>query len=106
MSSGGSISAKRGSRRRNRNGTRALEPRSRSGRVSDARRRRARMPQRRAASPLPHPRLGWYIGVSVMAIVEIIEWPLALMMMLGHEIAHRAHTRALRDFAEGVEAGA
>jgi len=41
-----------------------------------------------------------------MAAVEIIEWPLALMMMLGHEIAHRAHNQALRDFAEGVEAGA
>jgi len=41
-----------------------------------------------------------------MAAVEIIEWPLALMMMLGHEIAHRTHNRALRDFIEGVEAGA
>ena len=54
----------------------------------------------------PHPRVGWYAGVAVMAAIEIIEWPLALMMMLGHEIAQRAHTEALRDFAEGVEAGA
>jgi len=54
----------------------------------------------------PHPRLGWYAGLAVMAAIEIIEWPLALMMMLGHEIAHRAHSQALRDFAEGVESGA
>ena len=40
-----------------------------------------------------------------MAIIEMIEWPLAIMMMLGHEIAHRAHSDALREFAEGIEAG-
>jgi hypothetical protein len=42
----------------------------------------------------------------VLAIVEIIEWPLAILMMVGHEIAHRTHRQALRDFAEGIEAGA
>jgi len=54
---------------------------------------------------LPHPRFGWYVGVTMLAIVEIIEWPLAILMMVGHEIAHRAHSQALRDFAEGVESG-
>ena len=52
------------------------------------------------------PRLGWDVGVAVMATVQIIEWPLAILMMLGHEIARRAHGEALRDFVEGVEAGA
>jgi len=42
----------------------------------------------------------------VMAIFEVIEWPLAIVTLLGHEISHRAHSEALRDFAEGVEAGA
>jgi len=55
---------------------------------------------------VPHPRFGWYAGLAVMAIVEIIEWRLAIVMMMGHEIAHRTHSQALRDFAEGVEAGA
>jgi len=59
-----------------------------------------------AASPLQHPRFGWYAGLAAMAALEVIEWPLAILMMLGHEIAHRAHTKALRDFAEGIEAGA
>jgi len=54
----------------------------------------------------PHPRVGWYAGLAVMAAFEIIEWPLAIMMMLGHEMAHRVHNQALRDFAEGIEAGA
>ena len=41
-----------------------------------------------------------------MAAFEIIEWPLAVVMMIGHEISHRAHSEALRDFAAGIEAGA
>jgi len=78
------------------------------------RRRRVTAKQRRSVSLLhsravaaqrPHLRVGWYAGLAVMAAVEVIEWPLAILMMLGHELAHRAHTEALRDFAEGVEAG-
>jgi len=32
---------------------------------------------------LPHPCLGWYAGLTMMAIVEVIEWPLAILMMVG-----------------------
>ena len=78
----------------------------RNGRVKAAQQRRRSVKRSRVATKLPHPRLGWYAGLTVMAIVEIIEWPLAIIMMVGHEIAHRAHSQALRDFAEGVEAGA
>jgi len=53
-----------------------------------------------------HVRVAWYGGLALMAMFEIIEWPLAIVMMVGHEIAHRAHSKALRDFADGVEAGA
>ena len=87
------------------NAASVLEPTSRrNARVREAQRRRRSVRHPRAVAH--HPRFGWYVGVTVMAIIEIIEWPLAIMMMLGHEIAHRAHSRALRDFAEGVEAGA
>jgi hypothetical protein len=84
-----------------------VETKRRRKRRQTATRRRGRsMPHSRGAPRRPHPRLGWYAGLAVMAAIEIIEWPLALMMMLGHEIAHRAHSQALRDFAEGVESGA
>lgn len=54
-----------------------------------------------------HPeRLAWYGGLAVMAILEIIEWPLALVIAAGHELSHRARARALRELAEGIEAGA
>jgi len=83
----------------------------RNGRMRTAQQRRTsvrRTSVRRSstATELPHPRLGWYAGLALMAIVEIIEWPLAIVMMVGHEVAHRSHRQALRDFAEGIEAGA
>ena len=78
----------------------------RNGRMRTAQQRRPSVRRSSKATKLPHPRLGWYAGVALMAIVEIIEWPLAIMMMVGHEVAHRTHRQALRNFAEGIEAGA
>jgi len=40
-----------------------------------------------------------------MATMGHIEGPLAILMMVGKEIAHHTHSEALRDFAEGLEAG-
>jgi hypothetical protein len=78
----------------------------RNGRMRTAQQRRTSARRSSTATQLPHPRLGWYAGLAVMAIVEIIEWPLAIVMMVGHEVAHRTHRQALQDFAEGIEAGA
>jgi hypothetical protein len=78
-------------------------------------RRRRRVTTRRRAMPVRHsgalaqpppPRRAWYAGLALLAALELIDWPLAIVIMLGHEIAHRAHSEALRNFAEGLEAGA
>ena len=74
--------------------------------VTATQRRRTSGGNSRPTAKLPHARVGWYAGLAVMAIFEVIEWPLAIVMMVGHEIAHRTHTQALRHFAEGVESGA
>ena len=78
----------------------------RKRRVTATRQRRIAVRHAQVAARLRRRHLAWYAGLGVMAIIEVIEWPLAILMMLGHEIAHRAHAEALRDFAEGVEAGA
>jgi len=80
--------------------------RPRKRRQTATRRRSTPRLQSRGATQRPHPRFGWYVGLAIMAAIEVIEWPLAIVMMLGHEIAHRAHSQALRDFAEGIESGA
>ena len=40
-----------------------------------------------------------------MAALEIIDWPVAIVIGIGHEIHHRARSRALRELTEGIEAG-
>jgi hypothetical protein len=49
--------------------------------------------------------LAWYAGLTVMALFEVIEWPLAIVIAVGHEIARRSRNKALRELAEGIEAG-
>jgi hypothetical protein len=90
------------------NAVRAPKGRNHRNRRVTPMQRRGSPPQNfaRAAVQRPHPRFAWYAGLAVMAAFEIIEWPLAIVMALGHEIAHRAHDQALRDFCEGLEAGA
>src|SRR5262245_45976519 len=107
MSSGARTFQPRAPRRKKMNAASVFEPTSRrNGRVRATQRRRTSVRHSRSVAQLPHPRRGWYAGLTIMAIVEVIEWPLAILMMVGHEIAHRAHSQALRDFAEGLEAGA
>ncbi len=66
-----------------------------------------RLPARSpAAQRAAERRLAWYLGLGLMAVFDVIEWPLAIVIAVGHEIAHRARTEALRELAEGIEAGA
>jgi hypothetical protein len=49
--------------------------------------------------------LAWYAGLTAMALFEVIEWPIAIAVAVGHEIAHRSRNKALRELVEGIEAG-
>jgi hypothetical protein len=79
-----------------------------NGRVSVVRgvRRQSAKP-RRAPIPEAHApeQLAWYSGLALMALLEVIEWPVAIVIAVGHEISHRVRSRVLREFAEGIEAG-
>jgi len=70
---------------------------------------RTRARTRRQASPAAgqqaDPRLAWYTGLALMAAFELMDWPVAIAIAIGHEIAHRARTRALRELGQGIEAG-
>jgi hypothetical protein len=53
---------------------------------------------------LPPPEeLAFLAGVGVLAALEIIEWPLALVLAVGHQLAHSHHGRVLREFGEALE---
>lgn len=68
----------------------------------DSRRARRRVRRRRGQDP--DPRLAWYAGLTLVAALELIDWPVAIVVAVGHELAHRARTRALRELAEGIQA--
>jgi hypothetical protein len=53
----------------------------------------------------PHSRFAWYLGLTLMATFEVIEWPLAIVVSVGHEVLHRTHSRALQEILRGMAAG-
>jgi hypothetical protein len=57
------------------------------------------------AGEVPPEHLAWYAGLAAMAVLDLIDWPVALAIATGHAIAHRSHNKALAEFAQGIEAG-
>lgn len=53
---------------------------------------------------LPPPeQLAFLAGVGALAAFEILEWPVALVLGVGHQLAHSHHGRMLREFGEALE---
>ena len=53
---------------------------------------------------LPPPeQLAFLAGIDVLTAVEILEWPVALVLAVGHQLAHSHHGRVLREFGEALE---
>lgn len=42
-------------------------------------------------------------GIAALAVVDIIEWPVAAVMALGHLLMRSHHSKLLRDFGEALE---
>ncbi|WP_208117135.1 hypothetical protein [Streptomyces sp. NBC_00582] len=52
---------------------------------------------------LPPEQLAFLAGVGTLAALEILEWPVALVLAVGHQLAHSHHSRMLREFGEALE---
>jgi hypothetical protein len=52
------------------------------------------------------PALAWYAGLAVMATLELVEWPVALIATGTHALATGARRPAIRSLAEGAASGA
>jgi hypothetical protein len=42
-------------------------------------------------------------GITALALLEIIEWPVAAVLAVGHVLAHNRHHALLRDFGEALD---
>ena len=46
----------------------------------------------------------WIGGVVLVAALDLIDWPVALIVAIGHTIMTNSHNEQLRELADGVEA--
>jgi len=53
---------------------------------------------------LPPPEhLAYLAGIATLTALEIIEWPLALTLAVGHLLADQRRNKILHDFGEALE---
>lgn len=53
------------------------------------------------APPVEH--LVYYAGLGALAVAEVIEWPLALLLMAGHALMNATNRPALHELGEVIE---
>jgi hypothetical protein len=51
----------------------------------------------------PADQLAFLGGVAVLAVLGIVEWPVAGVLAVGHLLAHNRHHALLRDFGEALD---
>jgi hypothetical protein len=47
--------------------------------------------------------LAWIGGLATLAVVGILDWPVAAAIGVGHLLSRQRHLRLLRDFGEALE---
>ncbi|MDQ0990967.1 hypothetical protein [Streptomyces sp. V3I7] len=53
---------------------------------------------------LPPPdQLAFLAGLGLLTALELIEWPIALAVGVGHELARNRHSKVLKEFGEALE---
>lgn len=53
---------------------------------------------------LPSPQQLAYIGgIAALTALEIIEWPVGLVLVAGHVLAANTHNKILHDFGDALE---
>jgi hypothetical protein len=53
---------------------------------------------------IPRPeQLAYYAGLAALAAIEIIDWPVALIIATGHALANQHHNRVAEELGEAIE---
>jgi hypothetical protein len=56
----------------------------------------------RVAIPRPE-KLAYFGALAILAAVEIIDWPIALVIAAGHVLAENQHNRIVEEIGEALE---
>lgn len=51
----------------------------------------------------PPEQLAYYAGLAALAAVELIDWPVALVIGTGHLLASNHHSQILEEIGEALE---
>jgi hypothetical protein len=51
----------------------------------------------------PKDELAFIGGVTVLAVAGVLEWPVALLLGIGHTMAANRHNKLMREFGEALE---
>jgi hypothetical protein len=53
---------------------------------------------------IPRPdQLAYYGGLAALAAIELIDWPVALIIATGHALANQHHNRIAEELGEAIE---
>lgn len=53
---------------------------------------------------LPPPdHLAWYLGVGALSVLEMIDWPVAAVLVVGRLLADNRRNKMLAEFGEALE---
>ena len=53
---------------------------------------------------IPRPeQLAYYGGLAALAAFELIDWPVAMVIMAGHLLASNHHNKLLEELGEAIE---
>jgi hypothetical protein len=50
--------------------------------------------------------LAWYAGLGLMGALDVIDWPVAVVVGVSHALASQARNPEVREAAAGAEAAA
>ncbi len=52
---------------------------------------------------LPREELAFLTGVAVLGVAGVVEWPVVVLLGVGHALVNRRHNRVLREFGEALQ---
>jgi hypothetical protein len=52
---------------------------------------------------LPPEQIGYFMGLGLLVALEVIDWPIAVVVAVGHTIAYRSQRVGLRQFGAAIE---
>jgi hypothetical protein len=50
--------------------------------------------------------MAWYAGVATLAVLEVVEWPVAIVMVTAKALADSTHHQLVSQFGQALEKGA